>query len=98
MLPEDVFVALNVGVDPETALLLTSLRVMVMVEVATPLATTGEVPVIVELAATGDPAVNVTVPPAFTTGVAIESVFTSATVDFNVQVETPDAFVDEQVP
>jgi hypothetical protein len=42
--------------------------------------------------------VNVTVPPVAATGVTIDSVFISALVDFNVQVETPDAFVDEQAP
>ena len=50
----------------------------------------------VELAATAIPTVKVTVPPAFTTGVAMERVFTSALVDFNVQVETPEALEEEQ--
>jgi len=71
---------------------------MVTVEVATPFATTGLVPVIVELAATAEPAVKVTVPPLFTTGVAIESVLTSAFVDASVHVDTPDAFVAEHAP
>lgn len=87
----EVSVAPKVGTTPETALLDASFSVMVTVEVAEPSATTGEVPVIVELAATAVPAVNVTVPPAFTTGVAIESVFTSAMVEVIVQVETPEA-------
>ena len=98
MLPEEVSVAENVGVEPDTGLLFTSRRVIVTVEVAEPSATTGEVPVIVEFAATGEPAVKVTVPPAFTTGVDIERVFTSAIVDFNVQVETPDVFEAEHDP
>lgn len=70
---------------------------MVMVEVADPSATTGEVPVIDEFAATGTPAVKVTVPPTFTTGVSIDRVFTSAFSELKVQVETPEAFVAEQV-
>ncbi len=71
---------------------------MVTVEVAVPSATTGDVPEMVEFAATADPAVKVTVPPALTTGVAIESVFTSAVLDFSVQVEVPVASVAEQDP
>lgn len=78
VLPADVSVAVKVGVAPMTGLFEASFRVMVTVEVAEPSATTGDVPVMEELAATAEPAVNVTVPPAFTTGVAIESVFTSA--------------------
>ncbi len=42
--------------------------------------------------------VKVTVPPVFVTGPVIESVFTSATVDDSVQVETPLAFVTEHAP
>ena len=95
---EPVFVAVNVGVEPETALLFASFRTMVTVELAVPSAMTGPVPEMVEFAATADPAVKVTVPPAFTTGVAMESVFTSALVDFNVQVDVPVASVEEQVP
>ena len=41
-------------------------------------------------------AVKVTGPPVTVTGVRIERVFTSAYVDFNVQVETPEAFELEQ--
>ncbi len=51
---------------------------MVTVDVAVPSATTGDVPVIVEFAATAEPAVKVTVPPVLTTGVAIASVLISA--------------------
>ena len=89
-------VAPKVGVEPETGLLFISFKVIVTVEVAVPSATTGDVPVIVEVAATGVPAVNVTVPPALTNGVAIESVLTSALVDFIVQVEDPEASETEQ--
>jgi hypothetical protein len=71
---------------------------MVTVEVAEPSATTGPVPVIVEGAAAGAPAVKVTVPSAFTIGVAMESVFTSAFVEVNVQTESPAASVAEQAP
>ncbi len=98
MFPEDVLVAENVGVCPATGLLLASFSVMVTVDVAVPSATTGDVPVMFEFAATADPAVKVTVSPAFTTGVAMERVFTSATVEESVQVETPEAFVDEHDP
>ena len=91
-----MLVAPNVGVVPTTELLFKSFKVIVTEEVATPSANTGEVPVIEELAATGVPAVKVTAPPAFTTGVAIESVLISALRDCNVQVETPEAFDAEQ--
>ena len=90
-----VFVAEKVGTEPETALLFTSLRLMIMVEAATPSAATGEDPVIVELAATAIPAVKTTVPPALTTGVAIDNIFDSAVNDLSVQVEIPDAFEAE---
>ena len=78
--------------------MLASLKVIVTVEVPDPLATTGLVPVIVELTATTEPAVKVTVPPAFTTGVAIDRVLTSAELDVRVQVETPEALEREQAP
>src|SRR5205814_2905369 len=60
------------GVTPEIGLLFASFRVMVMLEDAAPSATTGPVPVIVELPAVAGPAVKVTVPPVFTTGVAMD--------------------------
>jgi len=91
-------VALKVGVTPDLGLLFVSLNVIVIDEVAVPFASTGPVPVIVELAATAASAVKLTVPPLFTTGVAIESVFTSAFVDFNVQLEIPEVSVGEQLP
>lgn len=87
---------LKVGVVPLTGLLKASKRVMVTVEVAVSLAITGPVPVMVEVTAAMTPAMNVTVPSAFMTGVAIESVFVSAFVDVNVHVATPLAFVTEQ--
>ena len=68
---------------------------MVIVDVAEPSATTGDVPTILELTATGEPAVNVTVLPIFVMGVAIERVFTSAVVEVIVQVEAPVASVAE---
>jgi hypothetical protein len=67
-------------------------------EVATPLARTGDVPEIVDVTAETAPAVKVTEPSDFATGVTIASVFTSAFVELNVQVEIPEAFVAEQVP
>jgi hypothetical protein len=95
---EPVSVALKVGTVPTTKLLFTSLRVMVIVEVEVPSAATGPVPVMLEFAATAEPALKTTVLPAFTTGVSIESTFDSAFVEARVQVETPEASVDEQVP
>jgi len=44
------------------------------------------------------PFVKVTLPPSLTTGVAIERVLTSATVEVKVQVETPEALEIEQAP
>jgi hypothetical protein len=70
----------------------------VTVEVAVPSASTGLVPVIVDVATAGEPAIKVTVPSDFTTGVTIERVFTSAFVELIVQVETPLALVTEQAP
>ncbi len=83
---------------PLTRLLFTSLSVMVTVEVAIPSARTGPVPEIVEVAATGEPGVKTTVPPIFTTGVAIERVLVSALRDLKVHVETPEASEELQVP
>lgn len=71
---------------------------MVTVEVAEPSATTGPVPVMVEVATAGAPAVKVTVPSAFTIGEVIERVFTSALVEVKVQTESPAASVAEQAP
>ena len=96
-LVDPVSVAVKVGTEPETPLLFISLRVMVMVEEEVPSATTGPVPEIVEVAATGLPAVKTTVPSAFTTGVAIERVLVSALVEESVQVEIPEASVAEHV-
>lgn len=93
-----VSVALNVGVIPDTGLLLTSARLIVTVEVDEPSAITGVVPVMLEFATTGAPAVKMTDPSAFTTGVAMERIFVSALRDVIVQVETPDALVTEQLP
>src|SRR5204862_260464 len=83
---------------PLTALLDTSFSVMVAADVATAVATAVPVPVMVEVAAAAEPAVKVTVPPLCTTGVAIESVLTSAFVDASVHVDTPDAFVAAHAP
>jgi hypothetical protein len=88
--------ALKIGVSPLTGLLKASKRVTVTVDVATPLAITGPEPVMLEVATAGAPAVNVTVPSAFTIGVAIESVLISAFVEVMVQVATPLASVAEQ--
>jgi hypothetical protein len=90
-----VSVALKVGTVPEIALLLRSLMVIVTVDVATPLARTGEVPVKVEFAATAGPGLKTTDPSVFTTGVAMDKILVSAFVDANVQVEIPEASVEE---
>lgn len=84
---------LKVGVWPGTGLLAASRKMTVTVEVATPSATTGLVPVMLEFAAIAAPAVNVTVPSDLLTGDVIVSVFTSAVSDDSVQDETPEALV-----
>ena len=71
-------------------------HVTVTVDVATPSATTGLVPVMLELAAMGVPAVKVTEPSVFATGVRIASVLLSALVEESVQLATPLASVAEQ--
>jgi hypothetical protein len=93
-----VSVAEKVGTDPVTGLLLESLRVIVIVDVAEPSATTGPVPVMLEFAATAASAVKVTVPPIFETGVRISSVLISALVAFKEQVEIPLVFVVVHAP
>lgn len=50
----------KVGITPETGLPFTSFNVIVIEDVDVPFAVTGLVPLIVELAATGAPAANVT--------------------------------------
>lgn len=88
----------KVGVCPGTGLLLASRNVMVTVEVVTPSATILLVPLIVELAGTGAPAVKVTVPSDLLTGEVMVSVLTSAVSEARVQLETPEAFVVLQPP
>jgi hypothetical protein len=89
-------VALKVGVCPAIGLLSASRRVIMTVEVSTPSARTGPVPIMLEFAGSAAPAVNTTVPPVLETGVKIERVFVSAIPDCIVQVETPEALVTEQ--
>lgn len=91
-------VALKVGVVPLIGLLNASRIVTVTLEVATPSATTGLVPVIVDVATAGAPAMKTTVPSALTIGLAIERSLLSAFVLLRVQVETPLASVAEQAP
>ncbi len=95
---DPVSVALKVGIRPETGELFTSFNVIETVEVATPLATTGPVPVMVEFAATTETGVKTTVPSAFENGVTRERVFVSAVPDLSVQVETPETPVMEHGP
>lgn len=96
MLLLPVLVAPNVGVVPEIALLKASLKVIVIVEVADPSATTGPVPEIEEVATAAAPAMKVTVLPDLVTGFVILKVFTSALVEVNVQTETPLTSLIEQ--
>ncbi len=93
-----VSVAEKVGVLAAIGFEKASRIVMVTVEVLEPSATTGEVPVMVEVVVEAAPAMNVTVPSGFETGVAIARVFNSALVDVKVQVETPEALVAEHAP
>jgi len=91
-------VAAKVGVTPETGFAFTSFNVIVITDVEVPFAVIPLVPLIVELAATGAPAVNVTVPPVSATGVTIDKVFISAVVEARVQFDTPAALEAEQTP
>jgi hypothetical protein len=68
-----------------------------MADDATPFATIFVVPLIKEFTATAAPALNVTEEPVFDTGETIASVLISALVDFNVQVEIPEASDEVQV-
>jgi hypothetical protein len=75
-----------------------SIRVIVTVDDARPSATTGPVPVMLEFAATGVPAIKLTVPPVLITGDVMESVLISAVSDFRLQVEIPVASETLQAP
>lgn len=84
-----------VGSNPGTGLLFASRTVIVTVEVADPLATTGEVALIEELAARADPAVKaaeVESPAILLTVID----FISAKVELIVHVDIPEPFVAEQ--
>ena len=85
---------------PLTRLLLASRSVTVMVEVDDPSAVMPEFGLaeIEEFPATGEPAVKLTVPSALLTGEVMVSVFVSALVELNVQVETPEPFELLQAP
>jgi hypothetical protein len=96
--PDPVFVALKIGVTPETGFRNESLREIVMNDTEIPSAETGLVPTISDLVGSALPATKVTVPPAFVKGPVILSVFVSAFVDFRVHVEIPDASVILQAP
>lgn len=80
-----------------TAAFVLSFKVIVTVDVATPFARTGPVAEIDELATEGEPEAKITVPPAFTNGVAIERVFVSGVVEVIVHVEIPLTSEAEQV-
>ena len=86
------------GVCPGTGLLKVSFKVMVTVDAATPFATMGVVPVMVELAATALLGVKVTSFPVTATGEVSWRVFTSAVVEASVQRDRPLAFETEHAP
>lgn len=93
-------VALSVGRLPTSGLLKASRRVIKSTDPAVPFAV---MPVLgearsEEFAARAVPATNTTLPSDFVTGDVIVRVFVSAKVEFSVQLETPEAFVPEQVP
>lgn len=88
----------KVGVIPATGLFEASFSVIVTVDVAIPLATTGLVPVMVELAATTMTGVKITVPSLLEKGETSESVFVSAVLDFRLQVDTPVTPLMVQAP
>lgn len=69
---------------------------IVIVELAIPLAKTGDVPVIVLLTATGAPPTKIEVSPETATGESIFKFLISAFVDFKVQMELPLAEETEQ--
>ena len=70
----------------------------VTVEVELPLATTGPLPVMVDVEEATLPAMKVTLPSALMIGVAIESVLISARVELRVHVASPLTFVAEHDP
>ena len=88
----------KVGVTPATGFMVTSRKVMVIVEVDVPSAATGVVPVMVELAATAIPAVKITLSPLLKIGAVRLKVLLSAVLDFKLQVDSPLAFEALQVP
>ena len=86
------------GVTPEIGLLKISLRIIEIADEETPSAFTGVVPVMVVVRLLTLPALKITEPSDFETGVAIDSVLTSALIEDRVQVEIPEAFVTEHDP
>ena len=97
-MPEPVFVALKVGTIPPTATCAVSFSVIVTVEVETPSAVTGLLPVIDEFAATTAVGAKTTVPPVIERGEVKDRVFVSAVEEAKVQVDVPLAFDAEQAP
>ena len=95
-----VLVAVKVGVTPPTAALFASFKVIVTLAVAVPFATTGPpLTEIVECAELTEPAAKTTELLSVAGGVKGEvmlKILVSPTVDFNVQLDTPDALVLEQ--
>ncbi len=93
-----VLVAVKAGVLPETGFEFASNKVIVIVAVEVPLATTGPPEAtMVEVTAEAAPAANTMVLPV-TAGLAKDTVLVSALVEAKVQVDTPLAFEALQVP
>ena len=90
-----MFVAENVGVKPTTGLLKMSLREMVTEDVAAPFATTGLVPMIPEFAATAEPEVKTTDPPALATGRL--TLIARAMARDNIPLATVESRLDAQL-
>ena len=86
------------GVTPEIGLLKISLRIIEIAEEEIPSAFTGVIPAMVVVRLLTLPGLKVTVPSDFETGVAIESVLTSALIEERLQVEIPEEFVTEHDP
>ena len=96
MLP--VLVAEKAGTDPGTGFEFASLSKMVTIDFARPSFSIGPLPLIVEVELLTGPEMKDTVPPVTLTGELMAKVFNSACVELNVQLETPEAFVEEQIP
>ncbi len=89
--------ALNEGATPEMGLLKASLRLILMVEAADPLATVGPLPVIVDAVASTGPGVKVTNPGKEIAGDFTEILLDSDLVDFTWHKQSPLASLAVQL-